>query len=69
MLKIYGDSQHHFVDPDPWVELFEKSWQQKKKALILKWGIEAPLHSCIGDWKTFHADSIKANQKISIMNG
>ena len=39
---------YDFVDPHSRVEVFEKGGPTEKGAVILKWRIEARLHTCIG---------------------
>ena len=46
----------HFADPDLGFEIFFKRYGAAEKgrlALILKYGIEAPLHTCIGVEENF----------------
>ena len=39
---------HHFVDPVPKVEIFEKEGGTENEVLILKWDIEVTLPNCNG---------------------
>ena len=49
---------HHFVDPVPKVEIFEKEGETENEVLILKWDIEVTLPNCNGGWRKFHAESV-----------
>ena len=49
---------YDFVDRHSRFEVFEKDRTTEKGAVILKWGIEARLHTCIGGWKKSQAESV-----------